>query len=285
MRIAYCQNEVIEQSTDQLETADAIRDWTCDGDGKGAVMIRFPELVAPTKPVEKFISNMDDAGVEVIPISRAYPRTNQSAMAHLSDVEATKQVQRQDAWHDQYFKGRKKARDMESYDKTAWQKCEDDPFGDDVLQMLAQEMYGIAAVNTSVADYCLPFLSTNPGKLSYAMHPLATNLLGWFERYKGRRATGTTNPFTPLPPLTVVDAAGKGNIPKWFPLAKVTVECFYASSDGRILVPGGSWDYLTWPMSDPKLVNTEGRRVWLYVASPLESNPDDLVKAIRQVRA
>ncbi len=278
MRYAYVQNEVLEQSTDLLETSDAVRDWCWDGDGKGAVMLRFPELTPPTKPVARFVDDMDTAGVEVIPVARIYPPSNQSAMAHLSTPELITQLRMINQWAGAWHTDRRLCLDFESYDKTSWQSCEDEAWADDVLQMLANELYGAASLVQYAGEFAMPTMSTNIGKLCYAMHPGAKDWVGWFERYKARRKVGTTA-WQPIIQLQVGT-----HIPQWYPLSKVTIEAFYASSDNRV-VPGGSWEYMTWPMNDPKLVNTEGRKVLLYVASPLEKNPDSLVACIRQVRS
>lgn len=269
MRQLYMTQEQIEGSKDLLSLADACRDWVADPDGRGIVNVRFLDLTPPTKPVMDFVMMIESGGAEIIPVSRAYPPSNVSAMAHLSPSDLTAQLKRQDAWHTQYFGGRRRMRDMEGYDRTSWKSCEADSWGDNVLQMFSKELYGAAVLASSESELAMPFMSTAIGRLCYAMHPIAKELVGWFMRYAGRRLTGSSNPWTAvLPP----------NVPPWFPTAKVTWEAFFATSDQRT-VPGGTYEYKTWAITDQKLTQTAGRKVWLY------NDEADIIPMLRQAAA
>ncbi len=283
MRSVFSGEEVIaakHQTRDLWEYSDAIVDWCTDADGKGRVFIRFldlPDLIPMS--VHSFIENMRQAGVEVIITVRLYPPSNLFPMAHLSLGALAGRLEAIAKWLAANFAGLRWCIDAESYDGTAWKKCENVGWAPEVIDMLRSQFYAQAVAQTGiVAHFGMPHLSTNPGKLSYAMDPLATVLIGWFFRYQWRRPQGTTA-WQPMPPLTVVDAAGKGNIPRSFALDRVKMEAFFVSSDARVVTPaGGSFEYQTYSINDSQLASSAGREVWVYT----DQTTDDLTTVLRQ---
>ena len=274
MRSLFVGSEQLAKSTDLLGLADAVRDWLWDGDGKGAVFLRpLPELGVLGNRERDFISMMNVAGVEIVPVADFWPLGNADAMAHLYLSYHCQRLDDIAKWRAENFPGCRWCIDMENYDRSAWYAVESAVWDDNVLQMLAKELYESVFTGQS-ADFGMPHISMSPGKLSWAQHPCAKTLLGWFFRYAGKRLTGTSGPWIPLqPPQPIV------NVPAWFPYSKVKVECVFASSDARTIA-AGKWDFLTWPLTAPELINTEGRQVFVYI----DQANDDMVTAIRQVR-
>ncbi len=286
MRNVFTGEEVVLHkfgANDLWEYSDAIIDWCRDADGKGRVFVRFMDLPAFIDPaLWRFIDNMKQAGVEVIITVRLYPPSNLYPMAHLSLAALAARLEAIAKWLTANFPGLRWCLDAESYDGTPWKKCEPVGWAPEVIDMLRSEFYAKAVAQTGVmAHFGMPHMSTNAGKLSYAMDPLATVLIGWFFRYPTKRPRGSTAAWQPTVPLTVVDAQGKGNIPASFAMDRVKMEAFYVSSDDRVIaMNGASFEYQTYSINDSRIANSAGREVWVYT----DQTTDDLTTVLRQAK-